>query len=233
MPGPATEDEIPTDRAVPVCGCGSPATADADRTGAVPVRRRARCSRLAGAPLRAVGSAAKSLVGRLPLWARVAGGVALWAIAYHYWLPVATWLSQDVLSLGDRRFGSALEFFIYDTVKVLLLLTDRRLRRRHRALVLQPRAYAGPAARAARERPGNVLAASLGIVTPFCSCSAVPLFIGFVEAGIPLGVTLLVPHRRADGQRDRARPAVSASSAGRSLRSTSSPGWSSRWWPGG
>jgi hypothetical protein len=51
---------------------------------------------------------------RLPLWARVAGGVALWALVYHYWLPIATWFTHDVLHLGDSAFASALEFFIYD-----------------------------------------------------------------------------------------------------------------------
>jgi uncharacterized membrane protein YraQ (UPF0718 family) len=119
----------------------------------------------------------------------VGGGVALWAVVYHYWLPVATWLCRDVLGLGDSRFATALEFFIYDTVKVLLLLTivvfcvgivrSFFSPERTRALL-----------RGRREATGNVMAASLGIVTPFCSCSAVPLFIGFVEAGIPLGVTL-------------------------------------------
>ncbi len=83
---------------------------------------------------------------------------------------------------------AALDFFVYETVKVLLLLvavvfavgivrtffTAERTRR-----ILAGR----------RESVGNVLAALLGVVTPFCSCSAVPLFIGFVTAGVPLGVT--------------------------------------------
>jgi hypothetical protein len=129
------------------------------------------------------------LLGRLPLWLRVFGGVALWALVYHYWLPLATWLSRDVLELGAGRLGSALEFFIYDTVKVLLLLTIVVFG------VGIVRSYFSPERtrallRGRREATGNVMAASLGIVTPFCSCSAVPLFIGFVEAGIPLGVTL-------------------------------------------
>ena len=129
------------------------------------------------------------LVMRLPLWLRVGGGVALWALVYHYWLPFVTWLMDEVLHLGDSAFASALEFFIYDTVKVLLLLTivvfgvgivrSFFSPERTRALL-----------RGRREATGNVMAASLGIVTPFCSCSAVPLFIGFVEAGVPLGVTL-------------------------------------------
>jgi len=87
------------------------------------------------------------------------------------------------------HLGDALRFFIYDAPKVLLLLTGVVFvvgminswftPQRTRALL------AGR-----REGFANVLAASLGIVTPFCSCSAVPLFIGFVQAGVPLGVTL-------------------------------------------
>ena len=84
--------------------------------------------------------------------------------------------------------GNALQFFLYDTPKVLLLLTgvvfvmgvvnSYFTPERTRALL------AGRT-----EGLANVMAASLGIVTPFCSCSAVPLFIGFVQAGVPLGVT--------------------------------------------
>ncbi len=164
-------------RVVPACECGDPSAAIA---GAPPDA----ASGGRRAPFRAVARA----LARLPWWARVAGGVALWALLYHYWLPIATWLAEDVLRLGDGSFASALEFFIYDTVKVMLLLTIvvfgvGILRsffspQRTRAL-LQGR----------RETTGNVMAAGLGIATPFCSCSAVPLFIGFVEAGIPLGVT--------------------------------------------
>jgi len=112
----------------------------------------------------------------------------MWALVYHYWLPFIVWLFHEVLILPDTRWASALEFFVYDTVKVLLLLTVVVFGvgivrtffspQRTRALL-----------RGRREATGNVMAASLGIVTPFCSCSAVPLFIGFVEAGIPLGVT--------------------------------------------
>ncbi len=157
---------------------GAAATDAAEDAGRRRKRTSATAWRAAGRPL-----------VRLPLWLRVGGGVALWGLVYHYWLPVATWLAQDVLRVGDGRLGSALEFFIYDTVKVLLLLTivvfgvgivrSFFSPERTRALL-----------RGRREATGNVMAASLGIVTPFCSCSAVPLFIGFVEAGIPLGVTL-------------------------------------------
>ena len=86
------------------------------------------------------------------------------------------------------RLSGALEFFIYDTIKIFLLL----------AVIIFGvsivRSYFPPERTKRilshkREFIGNILAALLGVVTPFCSCSAVPLFIGFVEAGVPLGVT--------------------------------------------
>jgi uncharacterized membrane protein YraQ (UPF0718 family) len=87
------------------------------------------------------------------------------------------------------RLSEALEFFIYDTIKIFLLLTVIIF------AVSVIRSYFPPERTKRilshkREFIGNILAALLGIVTPFCSCSAVPLFIGFVEAGVPLGVTL-------------------------------------------
>jgi len=86
------------------------------------------------------------------------------------------------------RSGEALNFFIYDTLKIFLLLTTI-------IFVVAIIRSSFPPERTKRilshkrEYIGNVLAALLGIVTPFCSCSAVPLFIGFVESGVPLGVT--------------------------------------------
>ncbi len=88
----------------------------------------------------------------------------------------------------DSHLGEALRFFVYDTPKVLMLLT----------LVVfgmgVVRSFFSPEKTRAllagkREGAGNVLAAGLGIFTPFCSCSAVPMFIGFVSAGVPLGIT--------------------------------------------
>jgi hypothetical protein len=86
------------------------------------------------------------------------------------------------------RLSGALEFFIYDTIKIFLLLSVIIF------IVSIIRSYFPPEKTKRilshkREFIGNILAALLGIVTPFCSCSAVPLFIGFVEAGVPLGVT--------------------------------------------
>jgi len=91
------------------------------------------------------------------------------------------------LSHGNH-LGEAVHFFFYDTPKVLLLLTGIVF------LMGVIQTFFSPERTRAllsgkRVGVGNVLAASLGIVTPFCSCSAIPLFIGFLSAGVPLGVT--------------------------------------------
>ena len=88
----------------------------------------------------------------------------------------------------DTRLSSAVEFFIYDTIKIFLLLAVIIF------AVSVIRSYFPPERTKRilshkKEFIGNILAALLGVVTPFCSCSAVPLFIGFIEAGVPLGVT--------------------------------------------
>jgi uncharacterized membrane protein YraQ (UPF0718 family) len=113
-----------------------------------------------------------------------------WGAAYAAVKPLSGWLTFVALGLPrGSHLGESVAFFLYDVPKVLLLLTlivfavgivrSFFTPERTRAIL------AGK-----RESVGNVLAALLGIVTPFCSCSAVPLFIGFVEVGIPLGVTL-------------------------------------------
>jgi uncharacterized membrane protein YraQ (UPF0718 family) len=87
-----------------------------------------------------------------------------------------------------EHLASAIEFFLYDTPKVLMLLVlvvfGVGIVRSFFTAERTRRLLAGK-----RESFGNILAALLGIVTPFCTCSAVPLFIGFVAAGVPLGVT--------------------------------------------
>ena len=101
----------------------------------------------------------------------------------------ADWLSYDLIGLQpDTRLGESINFFLYDVPKILLLLAGMIF------LVTMIRSFFSPERTRAllggrREGVGNVLAAGLGVLTPFCSCSAVPLFIGFVESGIPLGVT--------------------------------------------
>jgi len=98
------------------------------------------------------------------------------------------WIVFNLLGLQPGHLSEALSFFIYDTIKVFLLLAVMVF------LVSILRTFVTPQKvkkwlGGRREGIGNVLAALLGIPTPFCSCSAVPLFIGFVESGVPLGVT--------------------------------------------
>jgi hypothetical protein len=99
-------------------------------------------------------------------------------------------LVGDLIGLDlESRLGSAVEFFVYDTVKILLLLGGIIFVVtvfRSFLSIERTRALLG----GRREGLGNLAAAGLGVATPFCSCSAVPGFIGFVAAGVPLGVTM-------------------------------------------
>jgi uncharacterized membrane protein YraQ (UPF0718 family) len=119
----------------------------------------------------------------------VALAVIGWITAYNLIQPLANCIAYSVLAQAQgSHLGDSLAFFFYDVPKIILLLGGMIfvisfLRTFFSAE--QTRAWLG----GKREGVGNVLAAMLGIVTPFCSCSAVPLFIGFVESGIPLGVT--------------------------------------------
>lgn len=127
-----------------------------------------------------------------PSWQLPALVLLLAAVLLFVWQrlqALADWLTYDIIGLlPDTRLGESVNFFFYDVPKILVLLTGMIF------LVTIVRSFFSPEqARAAlggrREGVGNVLAAGLGVITPFCSCSAVPLFIGFVESGIPLGVT--------------------------------------------
>jgi hypothetical protein len=116
--------------------------------------------------------------------------LVIWAFIYYFLESAANFLTYEVFKLSaTSHLGSSVAFFLYDAPKVILLLviivfavgiirsffTPERTRQ-----ILTGK----------RETVGNIMAAGLGIVTPFCTCSAIPLFIGFVETGIPLGVTL-------------------------------------------
>ena len=109
----------------------------------------------------------------------------LWLIIYF---NLEHWINYLIKGYPQTQLTEAIRFFLYEVPKVLLLLT---------LIVFGVgiiRTYFSPErTRRLLEKKsllfGNVLASMLGIVTPFCSCSAVPLFIGFVEAGVPLGVT--------------------------------------------
>ncbi|MBS3069342.1 permease, partial [Candidatus Micrarchaeota archaeon] len=99
------------------------------------------------------------------------------------------WFVYGVLGMRPAdALAQALDFFIYDSIKVLLLLAVMIfLVSVARAFITRKRIREMLGGK--KEGVGNILAALLGIPTPFCSCSAVPIFMGFVEAGIPLGVT--------------------------------------------
>ncbi|WP_322517566.1 permease [Rhodopseudomonas palustris] len=126
---------------------------------------------------------------RTAVWlAGTAAFLGAWGLIYAQLQPFSKW-AVGLLPLDPGSHAAeAVEFFVYDTPKVLMLLT----------LVVFGmgvlRSWFSPERTRAllagrREGVGNVAAAGLGILTPFCSCSAVPLFIGFVSAGVPLGVT--------------------------------------------
>lgn len=128
---------------------------------------------------------------RGPGWRWLCGTAA--AAGLWFWLYGNLTAMADfvVAALGQSRqtaLGEALHFFVYDTPKVLLLLTGIVF-----LMGVVQTFFAPERTRALlsgrRTGVGNVLAAGLGIVTPFCSCSAVPFFIGFLSAGVPLGVT--------------------------------------------
>jgi uncharacterized membrane protein YraQ (UPF0718 family) len=113
----------------------------------------------------------------------------IWYLVYHNLQPVTDWLIDNFLGLTKgARLTEAIRFFVFELPKVLLLLTLIIF------FVGIIRSYFSPErTRKALEGKslftGNVMASLLGVVTPFCSCSAIPLFLGFVESGVPLGVT--------------------------------------------
>ena len=123
-------------------------------------------------------------------WLSVAGAAVVWWVLYSVNRPFWDWLLFDVIGLDpDSRVGESVHFFFYDVTKITLLLTGIIFVvtvLRSFMSVERTRALLG----GRREGVGNAAAAGLGVVTPFCSCSAVPAFIGFVAAGVPLGVTM-------------------------------------------
>ena len=101
----------------------------------------------------------------------------------------ADWLTYSVFSIAHRTLlAEAVNFFVFDTIKIFILLAVivfivsiiRSFLPAEKIRTILTHKY---------QFTGNILAALFGIVTPFCTCSAIPLFIGFVEAGVPLGVT--------------------------------------------
>jgi uncharacterized membrane protein YraQ (UPF0718 family) len=101
----------------------------------------------------------------------------------------ADWITYQIIGLAQGSpLASSVDFFVYDTIKVTLMLAVIVFAVAIvRSFITPQKVKKWVAGRT--EGAGNVLAALLGIPTPFCSCSAVPLFIGFVESGVPLGIT--------------------------------------------
>lgn len=116
-------------------------------------------------------------------------GLVTWYLIYQQLEPFSHFFAYSLLGLEQgSHLGEAIQFFVYDTPKVMMLLTlIVFVIGIVRSFFTQERTRKYLAGK--RETAGNVMAALLGIVTPFCSCSAVPLFLGFVQAGVPLGVT--------------------------------------------
>ena len=113
----------------------------------------------------------------------------VWYIIYHYLQPGTNWFIDSVLGMTKgEHLTEAIRFFVFEFPKVMMLLTLIIF------FVGIIRTYFTPertrkALEGKKTFTGNVMASALGIVTPFCSCSAIPLFLGFVESGVPLGVT--------------------------------------------
>ncbi len=116
-------------------------------------------------------------------------GLVAWYVIYKQLEPFSYFFSYSLLGIEKgSHLGEAIQFFVYDTPKVMMLLTlIVFVIGMLRSFFTQERTRKYLAGK--RETAGNVMAALLGILTPFCSCSAVPLFLGFVQAGVPLGVT--------------------------------------------
>lgn len=123
-------------------------------------------------------------------WGPVGAAAVTWWLLYHYNRPFWDWGMFEVLGLDPAsHWGSGIHFFFYDVTKIMLLLSGVIFVvtvLRSFMSVERTRSLLG----GRREGFGNAAAAALGVITPFCSCSAVPVFIGFVAAGVPLGVTL-------------------------------------------
>ena len=113
----------------------------------------------------------------------------VWYLIYHNLQPMTDYFIDATLGMTKgEHLTEALRFFVFEFPKVMLLLTLIIF------IVGIIRTWFTPertrkALEGKKTFTGNVMAASLGIVTPFCSCSAIPLFLGFVESGVPLGVT--------------------------------------------
>jgi len=132
-------------------------------------------------PVAIVASPIRRLIG-------MALVAVVWVTVYPWLETLAEWIVAQLPVDRQSHLGDALAFVLYDLPKVMMLLVAivfaTGFLRSYFSVENTRRLLAGK-----REGIGNVAAATLGVATPFCSCSAVPLFLGFVSAGVPLGVT--------------------------------------------
>lgn len=116
--------------------------------------------------------------------------LALWWGVYSIIVPFSQWITYDLFSIGKGTpLGDSVEFFFYDTAKILLLLVLMVYAigwLRAGMHVERVRDYLAGKGRGI----GYILGAGFGAITPFCSCSSIPLFLGFTTARIPLGITM-------------------------------------------
>ena len=123
-------------------------------------------------------------------FAALAAATALWVLVYAYIIPASQWITYSLLGLSSgSHLGASVEFFFYDTAKILLLLVA----------MVYAIAWIRASLHVERVRDylvgkgkgvGYVLGSGFGAITPFCSCSSIPLFLGFTTAGIPVGITM-------------------------------------------
>lgn len=123
------------------------------------------------------------------LFAILTASAIAWLLAYNIIQPLANWIAYELLSLPQgSHLGESLAFFFYDVPKILLLLSGMIF-----LISLLQTFIDTQKVRVMVEKRGegigNIMASLFGAITPFCSCSSVPLFIGFVQAGIPMGIT--------------------------------------------
>jgi uncharacterized membrane protein YraQ (UPF0718 family) len=123
------------------------------------------------------------------LFALLVAVAIVWLLAYNIIQPLADWLAYGLLSLPQgSHLGESLAFFFYDVPKILLLLSGMIfLISLFQTFIDTQKVRVMVEKRG--EGVGNLMAAVFGAITPFCSCSSVPLFIGFMQAGIPMGIT--------------------------------------------
>ena len=120
----------------------------------------------------------------------LAAFAALWWLIYSNLVPAIHWLTFTALGFEEgSHLGASLEFFIYDTIKILMLL----------AALIYAIAWVRASMKVEKVRDflagkrrglGYFLGSTFGAITPFCSCSSIPLFLGFTSAGIPIGISM-------------------------------------------